>query len=574
MLKFNLPPHKKIKLNLYVVYLLPVLVGLIARAIFYLNWFKSPFRYYHVIIGLDMRKFLIFGEKFYHGDDVFSPYRLFIAAIYSIVGREILPEAVVLGQIFIGLLTIALTVYIALCISGQRIIGFLAGLFMALYAPVIIYETQILKASIFLFLSILSLAAMLYARKKHFTNIPSFIAGVAAILPFFVRHAGFLWLVTAMAWIAFYCRIKIVKKCGICLMRLHKTYRDFKPLLLFSAGSLSFLLIVFVFNKINNFDSSNYFLPNYSYLLLAGADESGDISKKGYVVIDTDSPIQAQLSPTKSASRALLKIKHYNTKVLYIFNNFEMPNNINYYFIKKKLPVSRFFIGPALLMPFALTGMILMIIYGGLHKKESILFFYIAAFAIPICAFLPLGRYKLVLVPVFCIAAAYCLMYLYRILNRKINKLNNILAPTLLAILFFLTISTISYPQRASDDKAYGIAASYIPDKLMQKGDFDTASSILADYYAKNQENAMISLNYASALLGCNRPKDAEYILNKFGIPQDKQLIGRYCYELGETYRMLNEREKALKYYHEVLKHPCADYRKELTRKHIDKLFE
>ena len=233
MLKFNLPSGKKFRLNLSVVYLIPVLVGLIARAIFYLHWFKSPFHYYHILVGLDMRKFLIFGENFYHGNEIFSPYHLFIAAIYGVVGSEILPEAVVLGQMLIGLLTIFFTVYIALSISGRRITALLAGLFMALYAPVIIYETQILKASIFLFLSLLSLAALLYARKRHFSNIPSFIAGIAAILPFFVRHAGFLWLVTAMAWIAFYCRIKIVRKCGICLMGLRRTYLDFKPLLFF-----------------------------------------------------------------------------------------------------------------------------------------------------------------------------------------------------------------------------------------------------------------------------------------------------------------------------------------------------
>ena len=570
MLTFNLSPVKKIRLNLYLVYLLPVLTGLIARVIFYLHWFKSPFHYYHVLVGLDMRKFLIYGEEFAQGNDEFSPYRLFIAATYAMVGSEILPETVVMGQIVIGLLTIFLTIYVTLSISGHRITALLAGFFMALYAPVIIYETQILKASIFLFLSLLSLAALLYARKKHFSNTSSFLAGVAVILPFFVRHAGFLWLVTAMAWIAFYCRIKIIKKCGICLMGLRRTFLDFKPLFFFFIGSFSVLLIVVAINRINHLSSRSYFLPNYSYLLSTGADGSGDISRKGDITPVTID--KRETSPSKSTSKTVGKIEHYAVKVFYIFNTFEMPNNINYYFIREKLPIAKFLLGPALLMPLALTGMILMILYGGFHKKESILFFYIAAFAIPICAFLPLGRYKLVLSPIFCIAAAYTLMYLYRIVNHKGTRLHNILTPSLLAVLFFLTISTVPYPERAADDKAYGLAASYIPDKLMHQGKFAEASHILGDYYADNRDNDMISLNYASALLGCNRPKDAEFILNKSGIPQDKQLTGRYYYELGETYRILNEKEKALKCYREVLRHPCAKHRKELTKKHIDKL--
>ena len=107
----------------------------------------------------------------------------------------------------------------------------------------------------------------------------------------------------------------------------------------------------------------------------------------------------------------------------------------------------------------------------------------------------------------------------------------------------------------------------------MQKGKFAEASRILTDYYADNRDNAIITLNYVSALLGCGRPKDAEYILNASEIPRNRQLAGRYYYELGETYNMLNEREKALECYNEVLKYPCSDHRKKLTKKRIKKLF-
>ena len=567
MLRFNLPPIKKIKLNLYVVYLLPLLTGLIARAIFYMHWFKSPFHYYHILVGLDMRKFLIYGENFAHGNGLFSPYRLFIAVIYQIVGSNILPEAVVLGQIIMGLCTVSLTVYVALSISGSRNIALFSGLFIALYAPVIIYETQILKASIFLFLSVLSLATLLYARERHFSSISSFLAGVAAILPFFVRHAGFLWLITIMTWIAFYCRIKMVEKCET-RMNLRRICLNFKPLLFFFVGSFSVLLAVIAINRTNGVGSRAYFLPNYSYLLSTGADESNDISRKKLSdLVDHKKP-----SPSRSASKALHKIKHYATKVFYVFNTFEMPNNINYYFVQKKLPVSKFFIGPALLIPLALTGMILMILYGGFYKKESILFFYIAAFAIPICVFLPLGRYKLVLSPIFCITAAYTLIYLYRIVENRGDKLHNILTPCLLTVLFFLTISTVSYPERRDDDKAYGRAASYVPDKLMKKGKFSEASTIMAEYYAKNPDNDIIILNYVSSLLGCGRPKDAEFILNTSGIPENRELAGRYYYELGETYYMLGGRKKALACYREVLKYPCADHRKKLAEKRMNEL--
>lgn len=569
MLKFDLPPRKKFKLNLYLVYLIPILVGLIARFNFFRDWFASPFHYYHTLVGLDMRKFIVYGERFYHGKDIFSPYRLFVAIIYGIAGKDILPEALVMGQIILGLLSIALTIYVTLSISGRKSTAFMAGLFMSLYAPVIIYETQILKASIFLFLSLLSLAALLFARKKHFSNVSSLIAGAIAILPFFVRYAGFLWFVIAMVWFASYCRLKIIKKCGICLSGLHKTYPNFKPLFLFISGSLVVFLVVIAVNKKNNFSTTYYFFPNYSYIFSAGADTNGDISAKGEVnPVDTGKPKAP--TPSETASKTLKIISHYAIKAYYVFNNFEMPNNINYYFIQQKLRITKFFIGPALLMPLALTGMILIIIYGGLKKKESILFCYIVAFAVPICAFLPLGRYKLVLAPIFCIAAAYATMYLYQIFNRKSSKLNNILVPSLMAVLFFLTISTVSYPKRSSDEKAYGLGAIYLPDQLMEKGKFKEASEILAKYYHENPQNTTICIYYASSLLGCNRPKDAEFVLNLLGIPNDS--IGHYFYVLGECYRIQGRKQDAIQCYAHVLDCPCQQKLKNLAKQQLHKL--
>lgn len=558
---------------MYTVYLLPGIIGLVARLYFFREWFNSPFHYYHTLVGLDMRKFLIYGEKFYYGSYAFSPYRLFIALVYGITGADILPEAVVIGQIILGLLTIILTVYVTLSISGHRSTAFIAGLFSALYAPVIIYETQILKASMFLFLSVFSLATLLFARKKHFSNFPSFLAGTAAILPFFVRHAGFLWFVTAMAWVAFYCRIKIIQKCGICLTHFQKTYKNFKPLLFFFLGSLAVLLVVVGINMKNGFSSTNYFLPHYSYLINTGADVSGDISSKGDIGL-VPNKHKPGPTPSQSASKALKKIAHYATKTYYIFNHLEMPNNINYYFIQQKIPLTKFFIGPALLIPLALTGFVMMIFYGGLRKKESILFFYVAAFAIPICVFLPLGRYKLVLAPIFFIASAYTMTYMFQIFQRKKGDIHNILTPSLLAIFFFLTISTESFPIRRSDKKAYSLGAIYLPEKLMAKGNFKEAASILGEYYHKNPDNNLIGLCYASSLLGCNRPKDAEFILIEQETPKDANAYGNYFYLLGESFRMQGRIKKALKCYSRVIDCSCSEKLQALARKQMFILLE
>lgn len=559
MLKFNLPPKKKFYLKLYVVYLIPLITGFFARFYFFKEWINSPFRYYHTLTGLDMKTLLLKGGDFYNGNAAFSPYKLFIAGIYWLTDKNILSESVVLGQFILGMLSIVLTVFISLSISGRKSIAFISGIFMALYAPIIIYETQILKATIYLFLSLLSLAVLLFARKKNFSKITSFLTGVTACLPFFVRHAGFLWLVVAMTWLALYCYSKYAKKTDSGLKGMD--FLQFKPFIWFICGSLAVFILVFAINKKNGFDTTSYFLPNFNYLINTGADPNGDISEQADVMgpKKTESP-----SPSVKASRTLKTIAHYAVKAYYIFNNYEMPNNINYYFIQKKLPISKFLIGPALLMPLALTGMILLIIYGCALRKESILFFYIFAFAIPICIFLPLGRYKLVLAPIFCITAAYAFYYLFQIFNRQGTKLNNLLVPLFMIFFLFLSISTTSYPLRNSDEKAYGLAAIYFPDKLMQKGKFKEASQILKKYYGENQENSIISLYYASSLLGCNRPKDAEFILKQMNITKDS--IGHYFYVLGECYRMQGRKQEADQCYTRVLNSDCLPILKKMAK--------
>ena len=63
--------------------------------------------------------------------------------------------------------------------------------------------------------------------------------------------------------------------------------------------------------------------------------------------------------------------------------------------------------GPGLMIPLAVAGLVLLIIRGRFRHRELILLLYILAFALPITIFLPLGRYRLILYPVFSIIMLY-----------------------------------------------------------------------------------------------------------------------------------------------------------------------
>ena len=84
-----------------------------------------------------------------------------------------------------------------------------------------------------------------------------------------------------------------------------------------------------------------------------------------------------------------------------LFGMREIPENLDYDIIRKMLPILSF--GPLLLMPFAAAGMIAL----ALLKRKDLLVLYVAvaALVIPLASRVPIGRYRLMLIPFFLVFA-------------------------------------------------------------------------------------------------------------------------------------------------------------------------
>ena len=527
------------------IYVIPIIAAVIARELLYIDWLKSPFRFYHIVSGLDMQTFVMRGENLYNGTTSFSMYRFFIAVVYAICGKENLVEGIVVAQMLMGVITTGLTVYVYRHIFKNRIGALLAGLFCALYTPLMVYETQVLKEPLFLFLSMLALGSIVFARKQKFSPLPTYIAGATAILPFFIRFSGLTWLVFIYFWLITYC---------------YRKKQLWKPLYLALAGSLTIIILVFAYNRTHNYSTVRYFTPNTPYLLGVGA--TPDVKNLSFQV--------SQKTTAKISSQSLWSyIKIYTSKLTYIFTGYEQPNNINYYFTCSKLPILRIFIGSFVLIPISVAGLIMIMIYFKKEKKATILFLYMLAFIIPMILFLPLARYKMALTPMFAIFAAWWIIYMLNLLKSS-NK-QPIVIPMLIFLSAFLFSGYICRNRaiRNSDQKAYGIAASYLPDKFMSKGDFLKAAELLKHYYSENPDNPYIMLNYVSSLLGSGAPEKAEKILLKQHSIKNGALLGRYFYELAECISMLGHPKKALQYYEAALKFPISQHRRKFVENKI-----
>ena len=538
-------------------YLLVASLAAAVRLLYLHGWLGSPFRYYHTLFGLDMRELLVKGVTFQHGEAPFSAHAAFLALIHSISGDALFVLLNATTQMILGIATALMTVYIFRRVFGGVRAACCAGILCALYLPMTAYEAHILKATLFVFLPTASLALLLAARRRAFRGagggVRAFAAGAVAATPFLVRTSGLAWLAVFHLWLILYFLRKRAKKDA------------WKILALPAAGTVAVVAAVMAFNASKGFDNEYLVNPNYKYILGAGALPDSATLSPGNETIAANT-----VGKTDIATRAVW----YLEKTVSIFVGRTVPNNINIDFIRSKLPAARLMITPAFLVPMAAGGLLALLAAGLARRRASILFLYLAAFAIPMTLFFPLERYRLTLTPVFCVAAAWwgrSLVAAWRQDEAKNPKQKNAAATWRLLLPVFgcaasLAATLLTPPVfRNSDEQAYGIAACTFPDMLMRKGHFAEAAKILFKRHATAPENSIISLNLASALLGTGRIDDAENLLHSLNDIENPPLEGRRQYEMGEAAFIKGDLERAAMYYAKCLELPVATRRKKMA---------
>ncbi len=565
------------------VYIAVLIAALTSRIILFTNWMESPFRHYHKISGLDMKTIMGAAEQFCNGKTDLSIYKLFVYCCYLLSGHELNVPVIIFGQLTLGVITSLLVTFIALKILRNRTAALISGIFAALYSPELMYESMTLIESVYVFTCTLSLAAIVHQNRRPGSKTWLLLSGIAAALPSLVRFPGILWTLLAVSWII-YTQLK----------------RDRKHRHTINAGRAMFLpiaglLTVFIPVSIFNFSTVSNFTPIPAVRSSAYAVKAGlEINLKSHAL-----PVK---STEKNESSHLDKAKNYAGKFFSIFSAYEMPDNLNYYFVKEMLPPLKYMVGPLLLIPFATLGMLILILNRKTKTRETfLLFIYLIAFAIPMTVFIPLGRYKLVLLPVFCIFAAFAIMF---IINSIVPFRKKYLSPAALAIaasysLLFIIASPKTI-ERAEDFVGYGkametaggydgreIEASYriayginptvsaaihLSSHLMKNSGFAEAEIILRELSDSNPDNPAISINYASALLGNGKPAEAEKVLIGMSEPGNRSSKVNYYYQLGESRRLQGRKTEALACYQLALDNSDTDEQKKIIQNATSRL--
>jgi len=507
----------KTKNNL-LIYLVPALAALLLRIILLINWWDSPIRYYGNIRGLDMKTVLTTGQWLYNGVSTFTAYKALLCIILFFSKGMNSPETVVIIQLIGGIILAPLVAWCTLRIWGKTYWALASGLLSALYAPALIYQVLVLKESILSFFALFSLAAVLWAHKRHFS-------------------AKSLWICGMFLAVACTCRINALPFCGFASLWIiaslfKKLKGKIKPVFIGSTFLGLGILTIFIPVSILNIylTKGNEFLP-------VPVPQISYVSIIARIAKPTSLNVQAVHIPKTEikASQKSSVVINMLRKSPKVFSASEVPNNVNYYFLKYKLFPLQYLVGPLLLIPLATTALILLILNRGALRKESILFVFIFSYMLPMCYFVPLARYRLILVLAFCMLAPYPVFAIKKAWHDKKNIL--ILLPIIIfAILLYINLPVNNF-LRSTDFVSYGKGMQF------KTGKSASALPYFYEAYKMAPYKQMTVVNLSETLLKNRNPKGAIAIL----LPAYKKSPDNlaYRYYLGIAYFFIAKAKKA-----------------------------
>ena len=394
--------------------------ALLLRGVFLLFYLASPFRYFHCVPGLDMETLLHLGEWGTAGTPFFfTLHRLQVFLFWKLNGASHPVIWHVLWQSLLGSLGAALLADIMLKLSGKRNLALLAGLIWALNPVELMYEFTTLQDSLVNFGVILSFWSFLAARKHRFAPLCAFAAGAAAGVAGTGRPVATGMTLFLVCW---------------CFYYLKRKKFSLKKGAFYGAGLLSVWLIFSFVNLQGNKTFTCFFNP------------------VPYAVSVNSAPAPVQQSSGEKSflsqvAKTSLKMVCRIPKLL---SPVERPENLNIYFLQSKIP---FFRIPFEFLPLcAAAAMFLFGARGLWRKKEGIILIPIFTLAFFLCIREPIGRYRLLLLPWFCLLTVYFFDYCCK------KKRTLFLAAALVLFFSFYRTALGAPPLRAADFSAWGWA--------------------------------------------------------------------------------------------------------------------
>ncbi len=437
-------------------------LAVILRLIYLVQILDAP--YFEHPAG-DSRIFYARSQEILGGDiigsDIFfysSPlYPYFMALIFWLTGNSFFFLGLI--QILIGSANCLLIFLLAKKLSGNELIpAFIAGILAALYGLLAFFDADILM--IFLTLVFVDLTLLLLLEFKNSNKFALvFGAGLCFGLAALDRVNLLLFLPVVCWYLAGEYSFKIKKW-------------KLKPVLLFAAGVIIMFAPVTIRNYLVSHDfvlvssnaGVNFFIgnnpnaPGVFYL----PPESGlsNYDLHGTSVAVAENEMRRKLKPSQVSKFWMRKASDfiYNEplkevallwqKLLLLWNAYEIPNNLNFYYIRSEFAsiLNIMFIGFWLVTPLAVLG-IFCRWKQGLHSSDKLLVGFLITYMVSIMPFFITERYRLPMVPILIVYAAVCITSIFNLVKARAIKRMAWLGLGLIGVIIF-----VNWPRMRFDD--------------------------------------------------------------------------------------------------------------------------
>lgn len=568
---------RKLLLSRRAVVLTVLAAALAARAWVFAAFIDSPLGFYSGIDSLDMSLIAAQGESFAKGHGIFSAHRVLVAAAMTLSGGGKLDiNALVLVQMALGAAASCLLAACAMRLTASRLAGLASGLLAASYSPELLYETLCLKESAFHFMAALTLWTFLNACARRRSEAALFAHGAAAALLPLTRFAGLLWCILSIALLSW--KSARTRTGGF----------NSAPILpaFVLAGALAVWLPALGWN-VWKADSAQLFEGNLKYNLQVGATAE----VKSY---DADDKAREERPFASFLGGALLQAP---SKFIPLLRAYQPPDNVNYYFMKGLLPPLELLPGPMLLIPLGVSGLLLMAMRSGWRRRRRMWVapLHFMAFAIPVCMFVPTGRYMLALAPAYALGAGFVILSFVRACAAS-RKGNGIVKPCLIAGLVALAAwfaIPSGVPLREADFTSLGMALQMkegpsenagmaflkamtlsggspssvlnFSKWLVDAGSPAEAANVLRPTFQRNPSNFKLLLNLTTALNRSGGAAEAERTLESSTPPASGDQRAKYFINLGVAKASLGHPMEASKCFSEALASADSEELKKLA---------
>jgi len=560
-----------------VILIIVVIFALLVRIVSFSYWKESPLSEYSKIQGLDMKTHIEFAQDFLNGKSAFSLYKLLCGSMIWLNNANPI-SGIVLFQHLSGAISSVLVSLISLKLTANKNLALFAGLLYALYAPLIMYESFTLVETIFVTSCLIAIYVVVSVnfRKKY----SLFISGLLVVLPSLSRFSGIFLSVLLFLW--FIVRLGYRRES-------ENNITFFKVILIFLLGTLVSLCTVILINFLN---TGEFMIlpgrPVLSYILRAGSEMKINPDEELLLYNPGDFMIQRRISS-------------YFEKIYKLISPYEIPNNINYYFLRTQFFPLKFLLGPLFLIPLGVSGFLISLADPRKLKRYSILFFYFIAIALPMIVFIPLARYRIALLLFFVFFSAYYLNSLIRYLRISQKKPLPLLLILLVYTVVLSSTAPKDFPLRSEDFVGYGRALEYknpeseevlyayvkgyefapyshsavvhLSNYLMTRNRFSDARVILDDYNKKCNDS-VTKILFAASLLGCGQFVEAKEVLEKMHEPENVSTKVNYFYQFAECHRLLGNELEAKKYYDLAFKYSQDELQKRIISESLNRLMK